>query len=88
MTDTALPSEVPIVQAPMAGGPSTPELVAAVARAGGYGFFAGGYRTSGQLADAIADARTLTGAPFGVNLFVPSASPDGTTMTTRANSRW
>jgi nitronate monooxygenase len=28
----------------MAGGPSTPELVAAVADAGGYGYLAAGYR--------------------------------------------
>ena len=60
----------------MAGGPSTPDLVAAVARAGGYGFVAGGYRTPGQLRDDIATTRSLTGAPFGVNLFVPSAPGD------------
>ena len=36
---------VPIVQAPLAGGPSTPELAAAVANAGGLGFVAAGYRT-------------------------------------------
>jgi nitronate monooxygenase len=32
----------PIVQAPMAGGPSTPELAAAVTNAGGLGFLAAG----------------------------------------------
>ena len=36
------PTELPIVQAPMAGGPSTPELAAAVSAAGGYGFVAAG----------------------------------------------
>ena len=76
MTTYALPSEVPIVQAPMAGGPSTPALVAAVAGAGGYGFLAAGYRTPGQLRDDIAATRALTGAPFGVNLFVPAAPGD------------
>lgn len=76
MTGSALPSEVPIVQAPMAGGPSTPGLVAAVAGAGGYGFLAAGYRTPAQLRDDIADTRALTGSPFGVNLFVPSAPGD------------
>jgi nitronate monooxygenase len=32
--------DVPIVQAPMAGGPSTPALAAAVSNAGGLGFLA------------------------------------------------
>ncbi|MDP9345916.1 MAG: nitronate monooxygenase, partial [Actinomycetota bacterium] len=35
---------VPVVQAPMAGGPSTAELAAAVANAGGLGFVAAGYK--------------------------------------------
>lgn len=68
-----LPCAVPIVQAPMAGGPSTPELAAAVAGAGGFGFVAGGYLTPRQLDDALAAARALTDAPLGLNLFVPSA---------------
>ena len=74
--DTCLPSELPIVQAPMAGGPSTPALTAAVSGAGGYGFVAAGYLSSDALRDAIVMTRTLTGAPFGVNLFVPSAPGD------------
>ncbi|MFC5929728.1 nitronate monooxygenase [Cryobacterium melibiosiphilum] len=65
---------LPIVQAPMAGGPSTPELVAAVGAAGGFGFLAAGYLSATQLAADIARTRTLTDAPFGVNLFVPQAS--------------
>jgi nitronate monooxygenase len=71
--------EVPIVQAPLSGGPSTPELAAAVAGAGGLGFVAGGYRTPDALRDAIARTRALTGRPFGVNLFAPTgaaADPD------------
>ena len=58
----------------MAGGPSTPELVAAVSSAGGFGFLAAGYLTAAQLAADIARTRTLTEAPFGVNVFVPQAS--------------
>ncbi len=69
-------SDVSVVQAPMAGGPSTPELAAAVATAGGYGFVAGGYLRATQLADAITAARTLSSAPFGVKLFVPSRPSD------------
>jgi nitronate monooxygenase len=69
-------SEVPILQAPMAGGPSTPELVAAVAAAGGFGFLAAGYLTATQLQELIDRTRALTDAPFGVNLFMPSAPGD------------
>jgi nitronate monooxygenase len=43
-------SRLPVVAAPMAGGPSTPELVAAVADAGGYGYLAAGYLTAQKLA--------------------------------------
>ncbi|MDQ0376378.1 nitronate monooxygenase [Amycolatopsis thermophila] len=62
---------VPVLVAPMAGGPTTPELVAAVAEAGGSGFLAAGYLTAGALTERIARTRELTGRPFGVNLFVP-----------------
>jgi nitronate monooxygenase len=68
-----LPSELPVVQAPMAGGPSTPALSIAVANAGGYAFVAGGYLTAATLADAMNDVRAGTSAPFGVNLFVPGS---------------
>ncbi|MDH6130890.1 nitronate monooxygenase [Kitasatospora sp. MAA4] len=63
---------VPIIAAPMAGGASTPELVAAVNAAGGLGFLAAGYRTAVAMSEQIAATRGLTGRPFGVNLFVPS----------------
>ncbi len=72
----SLPSGLPIVQAPMAGGPSTPALTAAVTDAGGYGFVAGGYLSVEGLRAAIAGTRTLTGTPFGVNLFVASEPGD------------
>ncbi|MBN6037513.1 nitronate monooxygenase family protein [Amycolatopsis sp. 195334CR] len=64
---------VPVLVAPMAGGPSTPELVAAANRAGASGFLAGGYLTAEALGTQIARTRELTGDPFGVNLFVPGA---------------
>ena len=64
--------EHPIVQAPLAGGPSTPALTAAVVGAGGFGFLAAGYRTAEAMRDEIHELRELTAAPFGVNLFVPS----------------
>ncbi|NUS93523.1 MAG: nitronate monooxygenase [Nocardia sp.] len=62
---------VPIVAAPMAGGPSTPELVAGVAAAGGLGFLAAGYKTPEAVALQIREVRARTDAAFGVNLFVP-----------------
>jgi nitronate monooxygenase len=63
--------EHPIVQAPMAGGPSTPALAAAVSGAGGLGFVAAGYRTPDAMAEDIEAVRAASDAPFGVNLFVP-----------------
>ncbi|MFC5404169.1 NAD(P)H-dependent flavin oxidoreductase [Cohnella soli] len=61
----------PIFQAPMAGGPTTPDLVAAVSNAGGIGNLGAGYLTPEQLRGAIQKIRELTDQPFGVNLFVP-----------------
>jgi len=69
---TALP--VPIVQAPMAGGPSTPALAAAVSNAGGLGFLAAGYKSALSMGGEIAATRDLTTLPFGVNVFVPQPS--------------
>jgi nitronate monooxygenase len=64
---------IPIVLAPLAGGPATPELTAAVSNAGGFGFVAAGYLAASVLAERLERTRTLTGAPIGVNLFVPGA---------------
>ena len=47
----------PIVGAPLAGGPSTPALAAAVCEAGGLGFLAAGYKTASDVADDIAEVR-------------------------------
>lgn len=65
---------VPIVGAPMAGGPGTPALAAAVSNAGGLGFVAGGYLTADQFAEDIAAARKATTGPIGANIFVPQPS--------------
>lgn len=61
---------VPIIAAPMAGGPSTPELVAAAAKAGGFGFLAGGDRSLASLQEQVTALRARSEAPFGVNLMV------------------
>jgi nitronate monooxygenase len=65
---------VPVIVAPMAGGPSTPELAAAGTNAGGLGFLAAGYLTAEAFAERITAARGLTSGPLGVNLFVPQPS--------------
>ncbi|MDT7842426.1 nitronate monooxygenase [Streptomyces justiciae] len=62
---------LPIVQAPMAGGVSVPQLAAAVSEAGGLGFLAAGYKTADGMYQEIKQLRGLTGRPFGVNLFMP-----------------
>ncbi len=54
----------PVVLAPMAGGPTTRELVRAVLDAGAFGFLAAGYRSA-------ADLERELDPSFGVNLFVP-----------------
>jgi len=61
----------PIIQAPMAGGATTPELVAAVSNAGGLGSLGAGYMTSTKIRQAIQKIRNLTNKRFAVNLFIP-----------------
>ncbi|MGW1538763.1 nitronate monooxygenase [Streptomyces sp. NPDC002309] len=70
LTDLA---PLPIVQAPMAGGVSVPQLAAAVSEAGGLGFLAAGYKTADGMYQEIKQLRGLTGRPFGVNLFMPQS---------------
>ncbi|NUT71599.1 nitronate monooxygenase [Pseudarthrobacter sp. C4D7] len=65
---------VPVIQAPMAGGPSTPQLAAAVSESGGLGFIAAGYKTAAAMRTEIESVRGQTDKPFGVNLFVPQPS--------------
>jgi len=60
----------PVVLAPLAGGPSTPELAAAVANAGGLGFVAAGYLRPDAFAEQLSRARALTTGPLGANVFV------------------
>ncbi|MEW6420897.1 MAG: nitronate monooxygenase [Deinococcota bacterium] len=66
---------VPVIQAPMAGGPTTPGLVASVSQAGGLGSLGAAYLTPGQIQEAGKAVRALTNRPFAVNLFVPEPQP-------------
>ncbi|MEU4243717.1 nitronate monooxygenase [Actinoplanes sp. NPDC026619] len=62
----------PLIVAPMAGGPTTPELVLAAAQAGATGFLAAGYKTP----EAVeAELRAVAGQPYGLNIFVPMPPP-------------
>jgi nitronate monooxygenase len=60
----------PILLAGMAGGLTTPELVAAVSRAGGLGVFGATGMTADTLAAAVRAACALTDAPVGVNVLI------------------
>ncbi|WP_173917171.1 nitronate monooxygenase family protein [Halobacillus sp. Marseille-Q1614] len=63
--------DYPIVQAGMAGGVTTPELVAAVSSAGGLGTLGAGYMNAESMEKSIQKIKSLTSATFGVNLFIP-----------------
>ena len=79
MTDT-LPQRLglssPVVQAPMAGGWTTPAMVAAVAEAGALGMLAGARLTADQIREQIAEVRRRTGRLFGVKFLIPTVLPE------------
>ncbi|HSP21347.1 MAG TPA: nitronate monooxygenase [Planococcus sp. (in: firmicutes)] len=61
----------PIIQAPMAGGVTTTQLVAEVCNAGALGMIGAGYLNPGQARGQIREIKKQTSNPFGINLFVP-----------------
>ncbi len=63
--------EIPLIQSPMAGGLTTPELIAAVSNAGAMGSLGAGLLDPNELQIAIKAIRQHTQRPFAVNLFVP-----------------
>jgi nitronate monooxygenase len=66
----------PIIQAPLAGGGDTPDLVAAVCEAGVLGFIGAAYLTPPQIIEASRTVRERTARPFGINLFAPLLAPE------------
>jgi len=60
----------PIIQAPMAGGWTTPELVAAVSNAGGLGVLAGARISPDKLREDVRAIKAKTDNPFGVNFLL------------------
>ncbi len=67
-------SELPVVAAPMSGGPTTSALVLAAVEVGSGGSLAGGYKTAEALAEQVAEVRATTDR-YGVNLFSPNPEP-------------
>src|SRR5262249_15083305 len=60
----------------MAGGPSTPELTAAVSNAGGLGSLGSAYTSPEKIVEDITAIRRVTDRPFAVNLFAPQGMDD------------
>jgi nitronate monooxygenase len=67
--------QLPIIQAPMGGGFTPPELIAAVANAGGLGSLAAGYLNPEQILEDVRRIRQLTHKPLNVNLFAGGYEP-------------
>ena len=70
-----IPPSIPIIQAPMAGGITTPELVAAVSNAGGAGSFGFAYSTPEAIAADLAAVKRQTSGVITANFFVFSEPP-------------
>ncbi|SUD92053.1 NAD(P)H-dependent flavin oxidoreductase [Psychrobacter phenylpyruvicus] len=68
----------PIVQAPMAGGATTPELIAAVSNFGGLGSLGAGMTAPDTLNQQINQVKALTNKAFAVNLMVLSEQQSST----------
>lgn len=68
--------EYPIIQAGMAGGPTTPELVSAVSEAGGLGTLGAAYLAPDAMRNAITEIQSRTEKPFAVNIFASHEKDD------------
>lgn len=72
--------QYPLIVAPMAGGPSSPELVVAASEAGALGSIGAAYYSPDAIVAFAERVRLGTAKPFGINLFIsrepPEVSPD------------
>lgn len=68
-----LGTNYPIIQAGMAGGVTTANLVSAVSNSGGLGTLGAGYMSADDMKLAINEIKEQTNHPFGVNLFIPES---------------
>jgi nitronate monooxygenase len=67
---------VPVIQAPMAGGPSSADLVVAVSEAGALGSFGFAVTQPREMKDQVAAVRAKTQRPFCINLLAsPQPAP-------------
>ena len=62
--------KIPVIQAPMAGGPNTPELVSAVSNNGGIGSFGFAYSMPERIIDDLTTTRSRTNGPINANFFI------------------
>lgn len=62
--------EVPVIQAPMAGGINNSLFAAEVANAGGVGSFGFAYSTPEKISEDLLATKTLTSGPINANFFV------------------
>jgi nitronate monooxygenase len=67
---------LPVIQAPLAGGGDTPDLVLAVCEAGALGFIGAAYLAPEEIDAVSRSVRSRTSRPFGINLFTPLPPPD------------
>jgi len=81
----ALDIKFPIFQAPMAGGATTPALVAAVSAAGAMGWMGAGYMPGSAIQKDVTAIRKATQKPFGINLFVPETKTAGASLAEAAS---
>ncbi|HTX95582.1 MAG TPA: nitronate monooxygenase [Mycobacterium sp.] len=65
---------IPLIAAPMSGGPTTPAMVSAATSAGGFGMLAAGYKTVEAVDTEIKKVRA-EGISFGINVFAPNPLP-------------
>jgi NAD(P)H-dependent flavin oxidoreductase YrpB (nitropropane dioxygenase family) len=65
---------IPLVAAPMAGGPTTPAMVLAANQAGALGMLAAGYKTVEAVEAELKKIRAEA-IPFGINVFAPNPLP-------------
>ncbi|MGG6895312.1 MULTISPECIES: NAD(P)H-dependent flavin oxidoreductase [Rhizobium] len=66
----------PLIVAPMAGGPSSVDLVAAASAAGALGAMGGAYSNAAAIEAFAAQVRQRTDKPFSINLFIPHLIPE------------
>lgn len=66
----------PLIVAPMAGGPSSVDLVAAASAAGALGAMGGAYSSAAAIETFVNAVRERTDKPFSINLFIPHSIPE------------